>query len=76
MLGETAADVTNDGASSMTAAEDPDAVLTGAGGVGREGERGAGGGKYSRLIPHLLELVAYQSGVDAVEVRVWCARVY
>ena len=36
--------------------------LNGAGGVGE------GGGKYSLLLPHLLDLVAYQSGVDAVEV--------
>ena len=36
--------------------------LNGAGGVG-ECE-----GRYSLLLPHLLDLVAYQSGVDAVEV--------
>lgn len=73
MLGDTAADASNDGARS-TAAQDPDAVLTGAGGrVGGGEGRGGGGGRYSELIPHLLELVAYQSGVDTVEVCV-CVR--
>lgn len=40
---------------------------------GVQGGGGGGGrGKYSLLLPHLLDLVAYQSGVDAVEVSATC----
>lgn len=44
----------------------------GGGGGGGGGGRSAGEGKkYSALLPHLLELVAYHSGVEAIEV---CSR--
>lgn len=48
----------------------PDGLLAGGEGGGEDaGERTVGGGgKYSALVPHLLDLVAYQSGVEAVEV--------
>lgn len=61
-------------ASTFTA-EDPDDVLTGGGREGGGVDDGGGGGRrdarrgrYAELLPHLLDLVAYQSGVDAVEV--------
>lgn len=64
------------GDSAPLAEEDPDAILSG-GGVTEAGsgaEAGVnsrvGGGKYAALLPHLLELVAYQSGVEAKEVSV------
>lgn len=79
----------NGGAPFSDTMEDPDAVLTGgsngsAGGAGDGGpsdggtqngrQAGEAGGRYSKLLPHLINLVTYQSGLDAVEVRV-CALV-
>lgn len=34
------------------------------------------GGSYAELLPYLLELVAYQSGVDAIEVRACCVPLF
>lgn len=75
---EDGADVTMPGEAFVVGPEDPDAVLTGVAGSGVsvDGGRAAGGGpsggggRYSELLPHLLDLVSYQSGVEAVEVCV------
>lgn len=65
-----------DGNGNGIAGGNPDGILAGGGGGGGDaGERAVGGGgKYSALVPHLLDLVAYQSGVEAVEVstRILC----
>lgn len=55
----------------MTMDEDPDDILTGgAGDVPKGGDvlLSASPGSYSSLVPPLLDLVGYQSGVVAVEV--------
>lgn len=57
--------------------EDPDDILTGGGVLSKGGDifsstpartSAPPSGSYSLLVPHLLDLVAYQSGVEAVEV--------
>lgn len=67
---------------SLAGEEDPDDILTGGGSIkrgsggGGGGVRGGGGERvYSALLPHLLDLVAYQSGVEASEVSAYRTRV-